>query len=118
MITLLKGNDFTIQWTITNPEGSQINLSQKSCKVYVRSRINGPFEIPTIFVDSGVITATVPGCALPTGKYFLDLKCTDLSGSTTKCRRTITKEIITITENIDEVSGGDVVIANSKMNDF
>lgn len=118
MTTLLRGNDFTIQWTITTPDGSQVNLSQVKCKVYVRSRINGAFEVPTIFVNTGVITATVPGCMLPTGEYFLDLQCSKLENGSTRCRRTITKEIITITENIDEVSDDDNVVVTSKMNDF
>lgn len=118
MITVLRGNDFTIQWTITNPEGSQINLSQIDCHVTIHSRINGPFEISPINKNTGVITAVVHGCMLPTGKYFLNLVCKKEVNGTTRCRRTRTKEVVIITEDIDDVSEGDNLVVTSKMNDF
>lgn len=118
MITVLKGNDFDIEWTINTPEGGQVNLDSIECSIFVRSRINGAFELPTFFKRVGVLIGTVPGCMLPTGKYFLDLVCKKTVGDTTKCRRTRTKEVIVITENIDDVSGDDNLVVTSKMNDF
>lgn len=118
MITVLKGNDFTIELTVNTPGGQQVNLDSIDCNLFVRSRINGAFEVPTFFKRVGVISATIPGCMLPTGKYFLDLECKKLVDGITRCRRTRTKEEIVITENIDEVSEEDNLVITSKMNDF
>lgn len=119
MITVLRGNDFTIQWTINTPDGQQVNLDNvNDCSLFVSSRLNGSFEVTSFLKKVGVLMATVSGCMLPTGKYFLELSCSKEVNGEVKCRRTRTKEVIIITEDIDDVSWEDNLVVTSKMNDF
>lgn len=103
-ITVLRGNDFNIVWTFRDANGNLIDFSNSIFKLCVRSSLKGSFEITPDSVENGVVKAHVSGKILPTGVYYLDFYWDSNVNNQTTSWRTKTKNIIIITDNLDEVS--------------
>lgn len=98
MITIQRGNDISILWTIKNISGEAVDFSGCDITFAVRSKLKGAFFVIPISTDAGVIRANVPGNVLPVGNFYLDMEWNkDISGKKVYWR-TRTEELIEITD--------------------
>lgn len=112
-ITILRGNDFNVIWTFKDAQGGNIDFSDSTFKLYVRSSLKGSFEVIPESVDNGTVRAHISGKTLPVGIYYLDYSWSKEINEITTSWRAKTKNIIVVTDNLDEVSDYNAISVES-----
>lgn len=102
MITIQRGNDISILWTIKNISGEAVDFSGCDITFAVRSKLKGAFFVIPTSTDAGVIRANVPGNVLPVGHFYLDVEWNKIISGRKVYWRARTEELIEVTNKAED----------------
>lgn len=102
MITIQRGNDVSVQWTIKNISGETVDFSGCDITFAVRSKLKGAFFVIPTSTDAGVIKVNIPGNVLPVGNFYLDVEWNKPISGRKVYWRARTEELIKITDSAED----------------